>query len=364
MIVGILFLEETHEDKKDQRDVGLEIGDWILQRCGCGGRRSARVHKDDSDETATLIDEFPPDYSSTASSPELTATSPIGLPPPAYCSIEASPRSSLAQLDSDIDIAHDVEAALLDQTEQLEKLQQGKAQAFTKQVMLNVLGFGILAYHTISAEQLLPVLLSLPKSDAPTNLPFQFLGGFELSTKSIGAILSIQGVIQMIVTIGIFPIVNRRIGSLWTYRCAVLLYPFLYLVVPYLSLLPDNLKLPAVYLILVWKVTSQAFAFPSSSIMLANAAPSSKVLGTLNGAAASAASASRAFGPTISGLLQSAGLSINTLGLPWWCNAAVALLGALISTMMVEEKRRVFVSEKTVQRSDTSAASIGHEEEH
>lgn len=32
MIVGLLFLEETHEDKKDRRDIGLEVGDWLLQR--------------------------------------------------------------------------------------------------------------------------------------------------------------------------------------------------------------------------------------------------------------------------------------------------------------------------------------------
>ena len=29
LVVGILFLEETHEDKKERRDVGLEVGKWI-----------------------------------------------------------------------------------------------------------------------------------------------------------------------------------------------------------------------------------------------------------------------------------------------------------------------------------------------
>lgn len=199
----------------------------------------------------------------------------------------------------------------------------------------------------------------MPKSDTPSSLPFHFTGGFELPTKTIGAILSAQGIIQMIATILVFPWVNRRIGSLWTYRCAILFYPLLYIVVPYVSLLPDSLKLPAVYVLLVWKVTSQAFAFPSSSIMLANAAPSSKVLGTLNGAAASAASAARAFGPTISGILQSAGLSINTLGLPWWINAAVAILGAVISMFMVEERHRVFAPEK--KRSATAREPLSAE---
>lgn len=212
--------------------------------------------------------------------------------------------------------------------------------------------------HTISAEQLLPVLLSMPKSDTPPQLPFKFTGGFELSTKTIGGILSVQGIIQMIATILVFPMVNRRLGSLWTYRMVVFTYPFLYLLVPYISLAPDSLKLPCVYLALVWKVTAQAFAFPSSSIMLANSSPSAKVLGSLNGAAASAASACRAFGPTVSGVLQSAGLSMGTLGLPWWVNVLVAAIGTVISMFMVEEKRRTFEDEKEIPEPPPTASDI------
>jgi len=200
--------------------------------------------------------------------------------------------------------------------------------------------------HTISAEQLLPVLFSMPESDTPPSLPFKFIGGFALSTKSIGGILAAQGFVQMIVTMVVFPIVSRKLGSLMTYRMVVLSYPLLYLAVPYLTLVPVAWRMPAVWVVIIWKVTAQAFAFPSTNIMLANSAPSTKVLGTLNGVASSAASGCRAFGPTVSGILQSAGLSIGTLGLPWWTNALIAGLGALLSLFMVEEKRRTFNSEK------------------
>lgn len=370
LIVGILFLEETHEEKRDRRDVGIEIGDWLLSRVGLGRQvECERIASDkdamSDDETHTLIDDSPPDYSSTAASPELAPISPVGLPPPAYRSIEGTPRTSFSGGNySDSDLARDMETALNLVGESATPIPSSTPKAFTKQVCLNVLGFGILAFHTISAEQLLPVLLSMPKSDGTPLLPFHFTGGFGLSTKAIGGILSVQGIIQMVATIVVFPLVNRRIGSLWTYRAVVLLYPFLYIAVPYLSLLPDSLRMPAVYLILVWKVTSQAFAFPSSSIMLANAAPSSKVLGTLNGAAASAASASRAFGPTLSGLLQAAGLSMGALGLPWWVNALVAAGGAVLSMCMVEEKRRVFtVTEKVSSTNDhhDNGVTVDHE---
>lgn len=356
MLVGILFLEETHEDLKFRRDIGLEVGDWILNRFRKEPVERLSSRKGDfSDETLLLIDDLPPDYQSTASSPELSPTSLAGLPPPAYRSIDGSPRGSIKSADEDL--ACDVEEAL-SRTQESHKSKAGAHSAFTKQVILNIAGYGILAYHTISAEQLLPVLLSMPKSDSPPHLPFGFTGGFALSTKTIGGILSIQGVIQMIATIIVFPIVNRRIGSLWTYRSVVMLYPFLYLVVPYISLAPDALKLPLIYTALVWKVTAQAFAFPSSSIMLANSAPSSKVLGSLNGAAASAASACRAFGPTVSGILQSAGLSLGTLVLPWWVNTCIAVLGAIISMLMVEEKRRTFESEKEIPEPPPSASDV------
>jgi hypothetical protein len=194
--------------------------------------------------------------------------------------------------------------------------------------------------HTISAEQLLPVLFSLPESHETPHLPFQFTGGFALPTKVIGFILSTQGFIQMFATLFVFPFVNRKIGSLATFRLVILSYPILYLMVPYLTLVPTTLRMPCIYFVLVWKVTAQALSYPSLAIMLANAAPSRKVLGTLNGVAASSASLCRAFGPTLSGLVQSLGLSVGVLGLPWWVNSFVAIIGAVLSLRMVEEKRR------------------------
>jgi MFS family permease len=188
------------------------------------------------------------------------------------------------------------------------------------------------------------------------------MGGFALPTSTIGAILSAQGIIQMFVTIVVFPWVNKRIGNLWCYRCAVFFYPFLYFVVPYVTLLPESLKWPAIYVILVWKVTSQAFAFPSSSIMLANAAPSSKVLGTLNGTAGSAASGARAIGPTLAGLMQTAGLSINTLGLPWWINSCVAVIGAIVGMCMVVEDKRCDAATEKAATNDCSTRGLDGDE--
>lgn len=195
----------------------------------------------------------------------------------------------------------------------------------------------------------------MPESDAPPSLPFWFTGGFALSTKSIGGILAVQGVIQMIATMVIFPTVQLRLGTLTTYRMVILTYPLLYLLVPYLTLVPVNLRMPAVYVILVWKVTAQAFSFPSNNMMLSNATPR-RQRGTFNGVAQSSASLARAIGPTVSGLLEAAGLSKGMLGLPWWVNALVAILGAVLSLFMVEQKPISYDPEK--RDDEESAGSI------
>ncbi|KAK5110608.1 hypothetical protein LTR62_005647 [Meristemomyces frigidus] len=322
LIIGLLFLEETHEDKKERRDLGRELGDKIFGKCSSREGPGSLGGKEGFPEEILVLmvdEDLPPDYCSTASSPVLPPTT--NLPPPSYHSIDGSRASCEVGRESADMSLEDVEEALLP-TERVVKR------------------------HTISAEQLLPVLFSMPESSTPPSLPFKFVGGFALPTKAIGGILAAQGLIQMVATMLVFPLVSRKLGSLTTYRLVVLSYPLLYLVVPYLTMVPAKWRMVAVWFVIVWKVTAQAFAFPSSNIMLANSAPSTKVLGTLNGVASSAASGMRAFGPTVSGLLQSAGLSVGVLGLPWWMNALIACTGAGVSMLMVEERRRTFASEK------------------
>jgi len=192
--------------------------------------------------------------------------------------------------------------------------------------------------HTIALEQLLPLMFSMPESDEPPSSILKFTGGFGLSSKTVGFILSSQGILQMIAQLLVFPIVQRRLGSLRTFRTVVFLYPVYYCLLPYLALLPIALRYPGIYLVLIFKVTAQSLAFPSVQIMIANAAPSKRVLGTINGFAASSASLARAFGPTVAGLVETFGLSIGYSILSWWTCAAVAIIGAGISMSMVDDK--------------------------
>lgn len=120
LIVGILFLEETHEDKKDRFDIGLEIGKWLTRKVR--GQRedelSLATKAGYLEQTCYLLaedseDEQPPGYQSTEGSPRLASiptASSLRTPP------RAAPKPSMRS-------------------------------AFTPQVMLNIVGYGILALY-------------------------------------------------------------------------------------------------------------------------------------------------------------------------------------------------------------------------
>lgn len=166
-----------------------------------------------------------------------------------------------------------------------------------------------------------------PPASGTTKLPFHFLGGFGWSTQTNGAFLAVQGFLQMFAQVIVFPWLSKKLGSLRTFWITLSLYPMLYILAPYLALLPENLRIPGLMMLLVGKVTFQSLSYPSLAIILANSSPSKRVLGTLNGAAASAASISRGFGPTVSGAMDSLGGSLHMSGLAWWTIAGVALVG-------------------------------------
>src|ERR1700722_8660634 len=80
------------------------------------------------------------------------------------------------------------------------------------------------------------------------------------------------------------------------------------------------------------KITLHVIAFPSCAILLANAAPSSTVLGSINGVAASMAGLSRSFvGPTVTSILHTKGLESGFSGLSWWVCGVVSVIGAIES---------------------------------
>jgi hypothetical protein len=124
LIIGILFLEETHAEKKYRHDPGLVVGRWVLgkvRRCATP-KTSRREKVVDFSEVQLLIDEDDqlPGYQTTEGSPHMSST-----PSP-------EPQETLS-----LDNLNDAFIA--------PRQKPAVGKAFTRQVVLNIIGYGILA---------------------------------------------------------------------------------------------------------------------------------------------------------------------------------------------------------------------------
>ena len=124
VLVGVLFLEETHEEMKGRRDFGIEAGRWLLAQLQT--RKADRIIVDKAGEAniqeqfALLGDEEPPGYRTTEGSPCQPST----------------PSRSPNALPAD---------AKLGGVRGLKSKPRGVRKAFTKQVLLNIASVGFLA---------------------------------------------------------------------------------------------------------------------------------------------------------------------------------------------------------------------------
>lgn len=127
VVIGILFLEETHADKKSRHDPGLALGKCIAQYFS---RKREELKEDDSaSETSSLLSrhESLPDYRTTENSPLLSSTPADDM--------EAQPL-----LDTDV-----VDDRLRASTKRTEKTTVPAREAFTRPVIMNIVSYGILA---------------------------------------------------------------------------------------------------------------------------------------------------------------------------------------------------------------------------
>lgn len=319
LIVGFLFLEETHEEKQYRRDPGRELGKWLAS---CF---SSRQGQDSSTKPSTADEQTPliPDSTTSSRKPSIITN------------------SSTTQVSST-----DAEA-------QTTGSKPSFASAFTPQVSFQIVAYGIIAYHTAIFGQLFPIMLSMPNSHKPLHLPFQFTGGFALYSSTIGMLYVLQGIYNMFVQVIVFPYAVNNIGTFRTFRFVLYTYALLYVFTPYVVLLSGKVEqIVGVAIMVALHITYASLAYPCSALLLANSAPSLMVLGTINGVAASAAALCRAFGPSASGFLQGWGLKRGSAGVGWWSGAIVAILGAVLALWM---------RDPNVKEEDRQAGKLGRE---
>ncbi|MCJ1396746.1 hypothetical protein MMC18_009638 [Xylographa bjoerkii] len=191
---------------------------------------------------------------------------------------------------------------------------------WNRDVRSMLLSFALLPLHNAAFMQLFPLFLSTPPSlNAGASFLF-FDGGLGLPSSTIGTFLAVFGIMGIMIQLLVYPRLQAYRGTLWVYRLAWIMFPFAYVIAPYLSLLPSQglFRWLGISCVLVIQVTARTFAIPSSVILLTNAAPSKKNLSTIHGAGNMLSSLSRAVGPAVAGWVFGLGVDKGTVGLVWW----------------------------------------------
>jgi predicted MFS family arabinose efflux permease len=208
---------------------------------------------------------------------------------------------------------------------------------WTRDVLATLVSFTLLPLHNAAFMQVFPVFLSTPQSST-TSFIF-FTGGLGLPSSTIGLFLSGFGIFGILIQLIVYPRLQAAIGTLWAYRLALSIFPFAYILAPYLSFTSSHeiLRSFGIALILFLQVTARTFAIPSSVILLTNSTPTPKALSTVHGAGNMLSSLSRAVGPLVGGLVFAWGVDIGVVGMVWWLYlTATACLGLLWSWTLKE----------------------------
>jgi MFS family permease len=210
------------------------------------------------------------------------------------------------------------------------------------QTTLNLVAYTLLALYSLAYDQLLPVFMHHPpmaNDDPRVSLPLKFAGGFGIGSRRIGAIFTFLAVASMIFQFFMFPPLAQKLGVLRCLRISFLIYPFVFFVTPFVSLLPSQLsKEIAMVTLLMFRGLGGTFAFPTSTILLTNSASSLRILGTVNGLATTVSAVGRAVGPAMGGSLFTLGVKHGYIILPFWTLTVISLIGSIPTWWLVEGK--------------------------
>lgn len=229
----------------------------------------------------------------------------------------------------------------------------------TYQTSLNLVVYTMLAFYTIAYDQvthaltcsrlclltnqqIIPVFMHHPPmsaDDPNVSLPFKFAGGFGIDSRRIGAMFTMFAVTSMLTQFLVFPVLARRWGVLTCLRISFMIFPVVYFITPFVSLIPDQTTKEVVMVaLLIIRGFGGTFAFPTSTIMLTNSATSLRVLGTVNGFATSVSAVGRAAGPLSIGSLFTWSLEKGYIIIPFWGLALFSFLACIPTFWLVEEK--------------------------
>lgn len=353
LLCGFLFLEETQEDMKYKRDYGVDLGDVLLSKV-FGIKTPIRPWQK-SDETLPLLrsdtvsiesqifdeEDAVDNESENSDSGDVSSESVHSIRP--YLSRRLSQaiiRTYSQHGEDDLD----------DETNQPINPLTDKdryANAFTPQVISVISANFIISFHNTVYNEFLPVFLASRFQRDKLQFPFRIGGGFGFDSSSIGTLFSSTGIMGMIIVLIVFPIIDRRLGTIEGYRLSVSIFPWVYFLVPlaiftlpgYSSKFPSWATPIFLYCLTSLKTLASATGMPQVMILQHRAA-SKRHRAYINSSTMSIISLARFAGPIVFGWLMSFGDVHGIASLSWWTLSLLALCGFIQSWTMRDYEER------------------------
>lgn len=200
---------------------------------------------------------------------------------------------------------------------------QPPPKVFNFTIIMLTISLVFICYHQMAFLTTMPTFILAPPDTKHGSMDFN--GGLGMETTDVGTFLAVNGFVALFIQAVIFPLFVENIGVWKTFVSTVALYPLVYVIVPFIPLLPTKFTSLGIY----FSFTIQSFfgilVIPCALILLKNATTTPAALGRINGLAMSACCLARTVSSPLVGVIYSVGGSATA----WYSLAFVAALGAI-----------------------------------
>ncbi|KAF2798991.1 MFS general substrate transporter [Melanomma pulvis-pyrius CBS 109.77] len=217
---------------------------------------------------------------------------------------------------------------------------------WTPNVLFTILSHFIIVGHLGTFSNLWAIFLTTPVGPLPQG-PLHFTGGLGMISRNVGFALSLAGGTSMLLQLTLYPILQERFGTLKIWRTALFVFPLVYVVAPYPSLLASSGKFKgqtvgvwlAMNAVLLLFTIGRTGVVPTTTLLINDCTPHPSVRGTIHAAATVLGHLSRSIFPVVALTVFGQGLRLGVVGLGFWCLAVLAVASCVASAWVREEDR-------------------------
>ncbi|KAI9844839.1 MAG: hypothetical protein M1837_005257 [Sclerophora amabilis] len=198
----------------------------------------------------------------------------------------------------------------------------------------------VIAGHLGTFTNLWAIFLSTPiERSHKQNPPIFFNVGLGMHPRDIGFAMATLGALGVVLQLIIYPLLNDRFGTVKVWRAALFIFPIVYLLAPFPSLVASSTsvddKTAIVWLsmvcVLVLFVIGRVGVTPATTLLINDCAPHPAVRGTVHTAGTVIDNLSKSVFPVVTLAIFGQGLKIGVVGLGFWCLACLAILACVAS---------------------------------